>query len=119
MGRYPYQKKIQITNISKKLNQDDLKISDVSVFIIKQKIVSTNYLENKLLTTKKLIIEGEIFVNNFKIPFSSFIVLPLKISSKEIFDIKAYVEDFKVCVIDECTLLKQIDLNLSATLLDL
>lgn len=127
----------------------------VSVSIISKKVIKTprSYddtgatpvaepnLEGKLLTGRKLIIEGQLCQQieytadedsqpvhsvHFYVPFSSYIIVPLNVTLDNAsgtqaydtydldFDVNACIEDVGACIIDERTILKQVTLLISA-----
>lgn len=127
----------------------------VSVNILKQKVIATprSYndsgqapialpnLEGKLLTGRKLVIEGQLCQQieytaseasqpvhsaEFFVPFSSYIVIPetieltvggetVSLDSMDVnFDVNACLEDVRICLVDERRILKQVTLLLYA-----
>lgn len=104
--------------------------------------VPTPNLEGKLLSGRKLIIEGQICQKlvytadiedqpvhsaHFYVPFSSFIVVPKDIVFTDIngntttvdacttqFEVNACIEDASICILDNRSILKQVTLMLNA-----
>lgn len=156
---YPYWKQMHITETltipEVKPDIEQINSISISVSVMKQKVITTprTYddtgvvpipepnLEGKLLTGRKLIVEGQLCQQieytadepsqsvhsvHFYVPFSAFIVVPLEVtvttpsgtatldSSKVNFDVSACVEDLSACIVDERTILKQVTLLVSA-----
>ena len=158
--KYPYWKQMHISESlqipEQKPDVEQINSVDVSVSILRAEIIKTprSYddtaatpvaqpnLEGRLLSGRKLIIEGQLCQKvvytalevsqplhsaHFYVPFSSFIVVPETITftnedgtttvedSFDIsFDVNACVEDVTACVIDKRSILKQVTLMLSA-----
>lgn len=159
ISEYPYWKQMHITETLEipEVKPDIEQINSISIAVttIKQKVIKTprTYddsgiisipepnLEGKLLTGRKLIIEGQLCQQieytadepeqsvhsvHFYVPFSAFIIVPLEVTintqsgSKTVdsadvkFDVSGCVEDLSACIIDERTILKQVTLLMSA-----
>lgn len=120
---------------------------NVSVDIIRREVIKTpisteENLEGKLLTGRKLIIEGilcqkvgytaelseqPVHSAHFYVPFSAYIVVPLQVefpngdgtfttvdSLNVNYDVNACIEDLSICVLDNRKILKQVTLLLYA-----
>lgn len=156
----PYWKQMHISESLQipvqKPDVEQINSVDVSVNIIRKQVIKTprSYndtvtppvaqpnLEGKLLSGRKLIIEGQLCQKlvytaletsqpvhsaHFYVPFSSYIVVPKEITftgpnGEEIvedsyninFDVNYCIEDVAACVIDERNILKQVTLMLYA-----
>lgn len=157
---FPYWKQMYISETllipAQKPDVENIISVDISTSIINKHVITTprTYddtlpvpvpmpnLEGKVLTGRKLIIEGQICQKvvytanepdqpvhsaHFYVPFSSFIVVPKDIvftdaNGVEIvrdaldvnFDVNVCIEDAAVCVLDNRRILKQVTLMLSA-----
>lgn len=160
VSQYPYWKQMHISETlhipTQKPDIEQVNSVDLSVNIFKKHVVKTprTYddtgetpvplpnLEGKVLTGRKLIIEGQICQKiiytadesdqpvhsaHFYVPFSSFIVVPEEIiftdenGEETTFDawdvdfaVTTCIEDANVCVLDERKILKQVTLLLNA-----
>lgn len=157
--QYPYWKQMYLTEYleipSQKPDAEQLNSLVASVNILKKTVIATprSYidtgavpvpqpnLEGKLLTGRKLVIEGQIcqqieYTANestqavhsaeFFVPFSSYIVIPQTVTftvgtqptvidSLDVnFDVNACLEDIRVCLLDERRILKQVTMMLYA-----
>lgn len=156
---YPYWKQMYLSESleipPQKPDAEQINSIVASVNILKKQVIATprSYndagttpvalpnLEGKLLTGRKLIIEGQIcqqveYTANmssqpvhsaeFFVPFSSYIVIPRTITFPTStgsavydtldvdFDVNTCLEDMKACLLDERRILKQVTLMLSA-----
>lgn len=156
---YPYWQQMYISETlvipSEKPDIEVINSVDISVNIIRKQVIKTprSYsndtpplpqpnLEGKLLSGRKLIIEGQLCQKidytadlleqplhsaHFYVPFSSYIVIPKEItftnsdgttttidSINVNFNVNSCVEDVSVCIVDERTILKQVTLLLYA-----
>lgn len=156
---YPYWKQMHVSESlqipSVKPDIEQINSINISVQILRKEVIKTprSYddtvtpplplpnLEGKLLTGRKLIIEGELcqvieYTANepaqsvhsveFFVPFSSYIVVPLEVtltnasgtttidSYNADFTVNACIENVTACVSDVRTILKQVTLMLSA-----
>lgn len=157
---FPYWKQMYISETlevpPQKPDMEQINSVDISVSIFRQKVIKTprSYddsinppvaepnLEGKLLSGRKLIIEGQlcqkiVYTANedeqpvhsahFYVPFSSYIVVPkeytftnadgstITIDSLNInYEVNSCIEDVSICMIDERSLLKQVTLLLYA-----
>lgn len=158
--QYPYWKQMHISETlqipTQKPNVERVNSMDISVAIFKKHVIQTprTYddsvtppvplpnIEGKVLTGRKLIIEGQLCQKvvytadvpeqsvhsaHFYVPFSSYIVVPRTIvftsadgtelsldACQASFEVNACVEAASICVLDERSILKQVTLMLSA-----
>lgn len=151
----PYWKQMYISESlqipEQKPDVEQINSIDISVDILRAEVIKTprSYddtkavpvaqpnLEGRLLSGRKLVIEGQLCQKvvytalessqplhsaHFYVPFSSFIVVPETITFSENtedsfdvrFDVNVCVEDVAACVIDERSILKQVTLMLYA-----
>lgn len=151
----PYWKQMYISESlqipTQKPDVEQINSIDVSVNIIRAEVIKTprSYddtgavpvaqpnLEGRLLSGRKLIIEGQLCQKvvytalettqplhsaHFYVPFSAFIVVPETITFGTVtedsfnvnFDVNACIEDVTACVIDKRSILKQVTLMLYA-----
>lgn len=157
--KYPYWKQMYLTESLEipvqKPDVEQINSITASVKILKQTVITTprSYndtgtvpvalpnLEGKLLTGRKLIVEGQIcqqieYTANettqpvhsveFFVPFSSYIVIPrtvtLTVDSQQVvfdsldvnYDVNVCLEDMRACLLDERRILKQVTMMLYA-----
>lgn len=156
MSQYPYWKQMDLSESLEipiqKPDAEQINSVVAAVSIIRSTVIVTprSYidagpvsiaepnLEGRLLTGRKLIVEGQICQQieytstessqpvhsvEFFVPFSSYIVVPLTltIGGREVdaldvnFDVNACLEDIQICLLDERRILKQVTLMLYAT----
>ncbi|MGG5460508.1 DUF3794 domain-containing protein [Clostridium sp. B9] len=157
---FPYWKQMYVSETlevpPQKPDMEQINSVDISVSIFRQKVIKTprSYddtttpptetpnLEGKLLTGRKLIIEGQLCQKivytadedeqpvhsvHFYVPFSSYVVVPKEytftnsdgstytIDSLNItYEVNSCIEDVAICMLDERRLLKQVTLLLYA-----
>lgn len=145
LEKYPYWTQMYIPETlcipTKKPDVKEINSVNVNVNIIRKKVVKTpitqENLEGKILTGRKLIIEGQICQKvvytscdivqsvhsaHFYVPFSAYIVVPktIKFGSEEVdscdvnFQVNPCVEDLSIKLLDERCILKNVTLLLSA-----
>lgn len=151
----PYWKQMYISESlqipAQKPDIEQINSIDVSVSILRAEVIKTprSYddtgvlpvaqpnMEGRLLSGRKLIIEGQLCQKvvytaletsqplhsaHFYVPFSSFIVVPEQITFETVtedsfnvnFDVNTCIEDVTSCVIDKRSILKQVTLMLYA-----
>lgn len=121
------------------INSINITVDIMRSEVIKTPISTTESLEGKKVTGRKLIIEGTlcqkvsytadlpdqpIHSAHFYVPFSSYIVVPLEytfegstipVDSLDInYDVNACIEDLSACILDNRRILKQVTLLLYA-----
>lgn len=157
---FPYWKQMYVSETlevpPQKPDMEQINSVDISVAVFRQKVIKTprSYddsttppretpsLEGKLLSGRKLIIEGQLCQKivytadedeqsvhsvHFYVPFSSYIVVPKEftfnnadgstttVDSLNInYEVNSCIEDVAICMLDERTLLKQVTLLLYA-----
>ena len=152
---YPYWKQMYISEclVIPEAKPDAERINSVttSAIILKKKVIKTPRtfddsgaepvaepnIEGRLLTGRKLIIEGQLCQQveytatdapqpvhsvEFYVPFSSYIVVPLEVTIGGVtvdslladFDVSVCLEDVTACLLNERILLKQVTLLLNA-----
>lgn len=155
ISQTPYWKQMYISESlqipAQKPDIEQINSIDVSVNILRAEVIKTprSYddtgavpvaqpnLEGRLLSGRKLIIEGQLCQKvvytaletsqplhsaHFYVPFSSFIVVPEEVTFGTVtedsfnvrFDVNACIEDVAACVIDKRSILKQVTLMLYA-----
>ncbi|TYQ18280.1 UNVERIFIED_CONTAM: uncharacterized protein DUF3794 [Acetivibrio alkalicellulosi] len=151
INNYPYWKQMYIseklTIPSNKPDIEQINSVDISVSIIRKKVIKTPTIpipniEGKLLSGRKLIIEGQLCQKivytadipdqpvhsvHFYVPFSSFIVVPEEVTfevqngqditrdSLDVnYEVNSCVEDVSACILDNRSILKQVTLLLYA-----
>lgn len=160
ISKTPYWKQMHVTETlqipAQKPDMEQINSVDVAVNILRAEAIQTprSYedtdgtpvplpnLEGRLLSGRKLIVEGQLCQKvvytalepeqslhsaHFYVPFSSFIVVPEQItfvdsngntvvedSTEVTFEVNACVEDVTVCALDERSILKQVTLMLYA-----
>lgn len=124
-----------VTIPPQKPNAEDILNTLVDVVILETRVIKTligTSEEGQILTGYKLIIEGmlhqkveyiadeptqTVHAAEFKVPFSSFIILPEDFIEDSTINVNAYIEDIYVKLLDKRNIFKNITLRLEAEII--